>query len=631
VLRETGVGRYAFRHVLAQQVAYRHVPGPRRARLHRRAVEELQTHDPAPLVQIAHHTLATGDREGWLVRVEQAADQAVALGDTGTAATLLHQILNQSDVGAGQRSRAALALARIADYGTDYAASARLLRDVLADPLLPEAARGEVRLGLGLIMVNVASDQAGLRELERAVDELATVPDKAARAMIALANGDHDSDAARAWGWLDRAEEAVRHSTDDAIRVAVQATRLTLMAREGDPAVWALTDRLPRRSTDSAVLAHTCRALHNVSMAAIELGHDRRARALLLENLDLAQRMGDRRYDCLNRVRLLYLDWVAARWDGLEAGFVDLKRAYPDVTMVDLGLALCRGRLAVVQGRYSQAFEHFAAAKSHTNVISDDLNIEISTELIAARLAQGDPQAAWAVAEPAMSVLRGFGDRTRITDLFPVSVEAALAAGRRDEAERLVAEAEAKARGWDAPAAAAECDLVRGLLLRDTEPATAAEHFVAAHQRWQDIGRPYHAAKAAEHLGNVLACALPADAATHLAESARAYTEIGATADAARCQHALRSLGVGEPGRRGRRGYGGELSPRELEVAELLARAATNQDIAQVLFLSPRTVEKHVARVLAKLGTARQDVHAALANSAGAGTRPPVVALPPGG
>ncbi|MEU0886187.1 hypothetical protein ABZ345_47095 [Lentzea sp. NPDC005914] len=46
VLRETGVGRYAFRHVLAQQVAHRHIPGPRRARLHRRAVDMLQTHSP---------------------------------------------------------------------------------------------------------------------------------------------------------------------------------------------------------------------------------------------------------------------------------------------------------------------------------------------------------------------------------------------------------------------------------------------------------------------------------------------------------------------------------------------------------------------------------------------------------
>ena len=67
--------------------------------------------------------------------------------------------------------------------------------------------------------------------------------------------------------------------------------------------------------------------------------------------------------------------------------------------------------------------------------------------------------------------------------------------------------------------------------------------------------------------------------------------------------------------RRGRRGYGSELSPRELEVAELLSGGATNQDIAETLFLSPRTDEKHVARVLTKLGASRKDVHTALPGS----------------
>ncbi|WP_312878090.1 ATP-binding protein [Lentzea indica] len=617
VLRETGVGRYAFRHVLAQQVAYRHIQGPRRTRLHRRAIEVLQTRIPAPLVQIAHHTLATGDREGWLVRVEQAADQAVALGDTGTAATLLHQILKQSDVGAEQRSRAALALARIADYGADYATNARLLRDVLADPLLPEATRGEVRLGLGLITVNVAADRAGFRELERAADELATVPDKAARAMIALANGDHDSAPERAWGWLHRAEAAVRESTDEAIRAAVRVTRLTLMAKEGDPAVWPLTDQLPRKSADAAVLAQTCRALDNLSVAAAQLGNDGRARAMSLENLDLAQRTGDQRYECLSRIRLLYLDWLAGRWDGLETGFTDLTRAYPDVTLADIGLALWRGRLALAQGRYSQALTHFTAAATHVGGAGPDTESTIG--VIAVRLAQDDPQAAWAAAEPVVSLLRGLGTWERELDLLPVAVEAALAAGRREEAERLVAEAEAEAgvRDRDVPAATAEFALAKGLLLRDTEPATAAEHFAAAHQRWLDIGRPYHAAKAAEHRGNALACSHPEDAATHLTESVRVYTELGATADAARCQQALRSLGIEEPGRRGRRGYGSELSPRELEVAELLGRGATNSDIAQTLFLSPRTVEKHVARVLAKLDTDRKGVHTTLSGLGG--------------
>jgi len=187
VLREIGTGRYGFRHVLAQQVAYRHIPGPRRIRLHRRAVEVFETHDPAPLVQVAHHTLAAGDHETWLVRVEQAADQAVALGDTGTAATLLRQILNRQEIDDGRRSRAALELARIANSGVDYAATASVLTAVLADHRLPQEVRGEIRLGLGLIMLNLAGDPAGFRELERAVDELGTLPHKAARAMIALA------------------------------------------------------------------------------------------------------------------------------------------------------------------------------------------------------------------------------------------------------------------------------------------------------------------------------------------------------------------------------------------------------------------------------------------------------------
>jgi DNA-binding NarL/FixJ family response regulator len=63
---------------------------------------------------------------------------------------------------------------------------------------------------------------------------------------------------------------------------------------------------------------------------------------------------------------------------------------------------------------------------------------------------------------------------------------------------------------------------------------------------------------------------------------------------------------------RGRRGYGDRLSPRERQVAEFLARRATNHEIAQALFLSKRTVELHVARVLKKLGTTRKDVSAAL-------------------
>jgi DNA-binding NarL/FixJ family response regulator len=62
---------------------------------------------------------------------------------------------------------------------------------------------------------------------------------------------------------------------------------------------------------------------------------------------------------------------------------------------------------------------------------------------------------------------------------------------------------------------------------------------------------------------------------------------------------ALRSLGV----RTWRRGSAGApLTPREEEVARLVADGATNREIARALFLSPKTVERHVSNVLKKLG-----------------------------
>ncbi|MFI8454503.1 LuxR C-terminal-related transcriptional regulator [Kitasatospora sp. NPDC085464] len=84
---------------------------------------------------------------------------------------------------------------------------------------------------------------------------------------------------------------------------------------------------------------------------------------------------------------------------------------------------------------------------------------------------------------------------------------------------------------------------------------------------------------------------------------------LGASADAARCGRAVRGLGLARPEpSSGGRGYGDRLSPREQQVAELLARGATNHDIARALVLSQRTVEKHVAQVLRKLGTIRRNV-----------------------
>jgi NarL family two-component system response regulator LiaR len=58
---------------------------------------------------------------------------------------------------------------------------------------------------------------------------------------------------------------------------------------------------------------------------------------------------------------------------------------------------------------------------------------------------------------------------------------------------------------------------------------------------------------------------------------------------------------------------GHDLTPRELEVLALLVSGKTNNEIADVLFISAATVRLHVSNILAKLGAANRTEAASLA------------------
>ena len=82
----------------------------------------------------------------------------------------------------------------------------------------------------------------------------------------------------------------------------------------------------------------------------------------------------------------------------------------------------------------------------------------------------------------------------------------------------------------------------------------------------------------------------------------------------------LRQLGAPAPARpTARTGPWPELSARELEVLDLIRQGSTNAEIAARLYISPKTAEHHVSRILAKLGVRTRAEAAAVAATA---TRP---------
>ena len=119
--------------------------------------------------------------------------------------------------------------------------------------------------------------------------------------------------------------------------------------------------------------------------------------------------------------------------------------------------------------------------------------------------------------------------------------------------------------------------------------------FEAAAAAWQELGRPYEAALALADSGSEAA----------LRRSLGLLTSLNARAPAALVTRRLRSLGAREIPRGPRpstRRNPGELTARELEILRLLGEGLRNATIAERLFLSERTVEKHVSSILRKLG-----------------------------
>ena len=188
-----------------------------------------------------------------------------------------------------------------------------------------------------------------------------------------------------------------------------------------------------------------------------------------------------------------------------------------------------------------------------------------------------------------------------------------------------------RARGWVEESAAGPGTLSPlGLLYRRQAEASvglaagdqdAAADLQAVADQSDAVGRPMEAVWMRLDLGRLLIETDPSLAADAFRRAGATAESLGAVNEAAAAQRGLRGLGV-RTWRRGPAPRGEDvlarLTQREREVARLVAGGATNPEIAAAMFLSRKTIERHVSNVLAKVGARNRAELAALLGNEGA-------------
>ncbi len=216
------------------------------------------------------------------------------------------------------------------------------------------------------------------------------------------------------------------------------------------------------------------------------------------------------------------------------------------------------------------------------------------------RLAQGRAEVAVLALQRALVETRVVFLRAR---LLPALVEAALVAGDLDLAARTAEDLVEVAQRLGSVFAGAIAAMSLGAVaVASGRPEEALTRCRTALAVWADVDAPYEAARCRLVLAR--ACRELGDEETAELETAtarRTFSDLGARQDIA-------AMDGG-----GRREVPSGLTPREIEVIGLVATGASNRDIAGRLFLSERTVARHVANIFVKIGVSTRAAATAFA------------------
>lgn len=365
------------------------------------------------------------------------------------------------------------------------------------------------------------------------------------------------------------------------------------------PRVEVLERALEMEAGDPSSLAGTVPAIWWTG-----IDQHQQARARLQSMLDVAAEQGDEPLQHELMEHLAEAEILAGRYEPARE-WIDTARELA----FQLGAGQAAGRwlggtLAALRGDVDEARAAASAGLAEAAESDDVWLFRISLQLTAfAALAEGragDAAAAYsqlAAAMDAAGLVEPLASRYE-----PDWLEACVGCGDLATAsvafERLVRRHERLPRPWTALAIARSRVLLASSAGEETsgliDDLLAARDLVPKGVIPLDLARCLHVAGVAHRRARRKRAARDA-----LLAAAAEYDALGAWSFAVRARADAERTGL-------RTAQPRELSPSEIRVAELAAGGATNREIADALFISPKTVEANLAHVYRKLGIARR-------------------------
>jgi DNA-binding NarL/FixJ family response regulator len=280
---------------------------------------------------------------------------------------------------------------------------------------------------------------------------------------------------------------------------------------------------------------------------------------------------------------------AAGRWPEAEDALMAALRSFPAEHEQIRANVLCRlADLRLRQGRVEEAAGLLVGLEQHETAVRP---------LAALYLARGETARARDLLERTLTTATL--EDAEEGPLLALLVDVHLAAGAVDDAARVCERLSDLAEYQSGDHLKAVAALSRGRLCLATGAADARSCLHEALATFARAHLPVDVARTQLELARAVASTSPEVAIAHAASAHEAFARTRALHDADAAAALLRSLGVPSlPGPKG----SASLTRRESEVLELLGHGLTNAEIAGRLFISVKTVEHHVGRVLAKLG-----------------------------